>query len=99
MMIALSLFATAWFYFRGVRAAWSRAGTGRGVTRRHAVLFSIGLMIIAVALLSPLDAMADDLFAAHMTQHVLLTEVAPPFLVFGAPLAAFAWALPTSRRR
>jgi cytochrome c oxidase assembly factor CtaG/cytochrome c2 len=99
MMIALSLFATAWFYIRGVRAAWSRAGAGRGVTRRHAALFSIGLVTIAIALLSPLDAMADDLFAAHMTQHVLLAEVAPPFLVFGAPLAAFTWALPAGRRR
>lgn len=98
-MIALALLVTTWLYLRGVRAAWSRAGTGRGVTKSQVALFATGLVVIAAALLSPLDGMADGSFAAHMTQHVLLAELAPPFLVFGAPLAAFAWAIPARRRR
>ena len=99
-MIAFSIAVTALFYAYGVRVAWRRAGRGRAITTRQVAAFAIGIAVVALALLSPLDAMADDLFAAHMTQHMLLAAVAPPFLVFGAPMTAFVWALPpVSRRR
>lgn len=98
-MIALMLLAATCCYAIGVRAAWRRAGVGRSISARQAAMFGIGIIVTAVALLSPLDAMADDLFSAHMTQHVLLAAVVPPFLVFGAPFTAFIWALPAGRRR
>jgi cytochrome c oxidase assembly factor CtaG len=98
-MIALMLLSTAMAYARGVRRVWQRAGVGRGVSRRQTILFGIGLAVVALALSTPVDAMADDLFAAHMAQHMLLAAIAPPFLVFGAPLTAAAWALPDCSRR
>jgi putative copper resistance protein D len=53
--------------------------------RRLAALLA-GLATIALALLSPLDALADEAYSAHMVQHLLLTMVAAPLLVAGAPI-------------
>ena len=44
-----------------------------------------GVSAIAVALLSPLESMAHDLFSAHMGQHLILIYVAAPLLVIGLP--------------
>lgn len=61
--------------------------------------FAAGAFTLALALVSPLDNLSDDLFSAHMTQHVLLSVVAPPLLVLGAPHLALVWALPRGVRR
>lgn len=58
--------------------------------------FTSGTLVLVVALLSPLDRLGDDyLFAAHMTQHVLLTLVAPPLMLLGTP----AWLFEPLRHR
>ena len=61
--------------------------------------FGAGMLTLFVALLSPLDALADQLFSAHMTQHLLLMLVAPPLLVWGRPLLTWLWAFPLQSRR
>jgi putative membrane protein len=61
--------------------------------------FIAGIATLFVALISPLDALDDQLFSAHMTQHLLLIMVAAPFLVYGRPAMAFLWAFPMSVRR
>lgn len=86
-------------YAIGVRNAWRHAGRGRGVRVSQVRAFAIGVATLVVALVSPLDGLADTLFAAHMTQHVLLAVVAPPFLVWGAPAVTSLWVLPPDQRR
>ena len=49
------------------------------------VRFAATVTTIVLALDSPLDGAADKLFWAHMTQHVLLTMLAPPLLLLGRP--------------
>lgn len=44
-----------------------------------------GLGAIAIALVSPIDAMSGVLVSAHMAQHVLLVLVAAPLLAVSAP--------------
>lgn len=57
----------------------------RPLTRR-ALPFVAGLIALLVALVSPLDTLADTyLFSAHMVQHLLLTLVVPPLLLIGIP--------------
>jgi cytochrome c oxidase assembly factor CtaG len=46
--------------------------------------FGAGLAVLAAALVG-LDARADAQLSAHMAQHLLLTAVAAPLLVLGAP--------------
>jgi len=52
---------------------------------RQAAFYS-GLLLILVALATPLDTLADAyLFTAHMVQHLLLTLGAAPLLLVGTP--------------
>ena len=66
---------------------------------RRGAAFWAGTVALGVALLSPLDAVAETLFSAHMTQHLLLTVVAAPLLVVGKPVATGLAALPSRSRR
>ena len=96
---AIALAAVTAAYALGVARAWAACGRGHGVRRHQVVSFAVGTLVLALALISPLDSLSDVLFSAHMTQHVLLAVVAPPFLVLGAPVAAAIWALPRRARR
>jgi cytochrome c oxidase assembly factor CtaG len=97
--VSLPLLLVAAVYATGTLRLWRRAGIGHGVGTRQVISFGAGLIVIGLALLSPLDAVADELVSAHMVQHLLLIVVAPPLLVLGAPYAVLLWAIPRSQRR
>jgi putative copper resistance protein D len=59
----------------------------------------VGLIVIFLALNSSIDVYADDLFSIHMIQHVLLTIVAAPLLVMGAPITLLLRAASPGMRR
>jgi cytochrome c oxidase assembly factor CtaG len=73
-----ALVATALLYALGGR---------RSIKTNHvrSAAFYGGLASLALAVASPIDAYSDRLFWVHMTQHVLLTMVAPPLLLLGRP--------------
>ncbi|HEY2818080.1 MAG TPA: cytochrome c oxidase assembly protein [Casimicrobiaceae bacterium] len=99
LTLALLLSTSAVGYAIGVRRLWRRAGAGRGVRGGHVLRFALGWLVLAVALLSPIDAFADRSFAVHMLQHELLMLVAAPLFVLARPLEAWTWALPQRMRR
>lgn len=72
---------------------------GRRVHGRRRYLFLAGLAMIFVALESPIDTGAQTSFSIHMVQHLLLTMVAAPLLVLGAPLTVTLQAWPGIARR
>ncbi len=90
----LSLGIVTSLYARGVGRLWSRAGQGRGIPMWRFRAFCAGLFVTGLALLSPIDPAGASIFSAHMLQHELLMLVAAPLLVLGAPMVAFAWAVP-----
>lgn len=50
------------------------------------IAFLSGMLIIFLALVSPLDELGDSyLFSAHMLQHLCLTIIGPPLLLLGTP--------------
>jgi len=57
-----------------------------------------GWLALTAALLSPVAALGHVLFAAHMTQHLLLMAVAAPLLLLANPLPAVLWGLPRPLR-
>jgi putative membrane protein len=61
--------------------------------------FCAGILVLVVALLSPLSSLDDQLFSVHMAQHLLLMLVAPPLLVYSRPIMAWMCALPADGRR
>ena len=72
---------------------------GRGrPTPLQATAFFAGLVTIVIALDSPIDSYADQLFWVHMLQHVLLLTVAPPLFLLGRPWPRMWRALPLEPR-
>ena len=57
-------------------------------------LFLLGLAALLAALASPVDGYASVSFAIHMVQHMLLTVVAAPLLMLGAPIRPLLRGLP-----
>ena len=45
--------------------------------------FAAGLLVIAVALVSPIGDIAEELVIAHMVEHLLLGDIASLLLVLG----------------
>lgn len=87
----------ALLYFRGYARYRRRGGRRFGVWRP--VLFTLGAAVVALALLSPVDLLADYSFTWHMAQHDLLVLVAVPLLLLGAPFIPVVRGLPLSVRR
>lgn len=88
------LMFTGGVYALGLRSLWQRAGIGSGISRRQATMCVTGLIVLFIALVSPLDFLSEELFSAHMVQHLLLMLVAAPLFVAGRFTLAVAWALP-----
>jgi cytochrome c oxidase assembly factor CtaG len=64
----------------------------------QALAFFASLLVIVIALCSPIDYYADELFWVHMVQHILLLSVAPPLLLLGKPWPRMWRALPLAPR-
>jgi putative membrane protein len=97
--VCAPLLIAALLYASGLRHLWRSASTGRGVSAARAAAFWAGWSTLALALVSPLDALGTQLFSAHMLQHELLMVLAAPLLAAGRPLAVWTWALPQQARR
>lgn len=79
--IILGLLASHCVYLLLVQRCWRKTGK---VAWGAALTWTLGLLIIFLALESPLDTIAEQsLFSAHMLQHELLMAVAPPLLLLG----------------
>jgi putative membrane protein len=70
------LYVLAW---RRARATGSAHKPGYG----RLTLFCGGLLAILAALVSPIDALGDQLLVIHMVQHILLLDIAPILLILG----------------
>lgn len=58
-------------------------GSGRPVPRWRQAFFLAGLLTLAVAYVSPIDDLSDELLTWHMVQHLLIMDVAALFFVLG----------------
>jgi putative membrane protein len=73
------------------------ARRGQPVPRWRIALFALGIALLLVAVVSPVAAVAEEeLFSFHMTQHLLLGDLAPLCLLAGltGPLVRPLLALP-----
>jgi cytochrome c oxidase assembly factor CtaG len=88
--LAAAGYAYAFYHFH--RHGWLNRLTRRGQIRRSQPwCFTAGLATILLALLSPIDPLADLLFLMHMVQHVLLIMVAPLLILLGLPVPLVRW--------
>lgn len=76
------LLLLAVLYVRRVPKARA-AGGAKAAPWWRQLCFALGLLTVFAALVSPVDVLAEQVFAMHMTQHVLLLDVAPILLLLG----------------
>ncbi|MGD0881710.1 MAG: cytochrome c oxidase assembly protein [Acidimicrobiales bacterium] len=81
----------AWY----VQSTWALSAKGRQWSWMRTWSFLTGLVMVDVALQSPVASLTMGYFQAHMIQHLLLMVTAPPLLALGAPMTL---ALQTSSR-
>ena len=84
-------------YLRGVRAR-RRRGLARPSNGSVAAMLA-GLTVAALVLDGPADTIADQLFWAHMLQHLALITVVAPLVALGEPVRVFEEVLPMRLRR
>ena len=94
VVIGLALLGGLYVYLGGLAAP-----------RRRVTAFGASLVVLGVSLNGPLHNLSDGyLFSAHMVQHLALTLVFPPLLLYGTPawvvrpLLGPAWVLRSARR-
>lgn len=80
--VALSLVAVVYLH-RWLGVVWL---VPHGVKSWRAGSFFVGVLLVWVALGSPLSLLDHDLLTVHMVQHLLLMTLAPPLILLGAPL-------------
>lgn len=85
-------------YWIGSRRTVTPARSLRSQQVRGACFYT-AMAVLAIALASPLEKLSEDLFWAHMVQHVLLMLVAAPLVVYARPWIRLWRALPLSGRR
>jgi putative membrane protein len=80
VLIGVAALATLYIMgWRRGRATGSAHKPGYG----RLALFALGLLVVLAALVSPIDALGDQLLFMHMLQHILLLDFAPILLILG----------------
>lgn len=84
LVLGILLLTGAYLYAIGPlrkRVDWAGA-----VEQRQIVYFVAGVVVLVIALMSPIDEAGDTyLFGVHMIQHMLLAVIVPPLLLLGIP--------------
>jgi cytochrome c oxidase assembly factor CtaG len=75
-----------------------RRGSSQLVKPWRGVSYLVGLAVLGIALMSPIDVLSGQFFFMHMVQHLLLVMIAPPLLLLGDPMPTMMWGLPSSLR-
>ena len=86
LLLTAILYARGWLRIRRTRPSQFPAW------RLWCFLGGIAALFVAVA--SPLDTFSGSLLFMHMAQHFVLMSIAPPLIVFGAPVVPLLRGLP-----
>lgn len=93
-LLLITLLVVGWLYALGTGPLRSRIAPGADFPRRQVILFYLGLIIVYLAVGSPLDQIGEQfLFSAHMVQHMLLIYISPVLFILGAPTWLIDWLL------
>jgi cytochrome c oxidase assembly factor CtaG len=93
MAVLVWLIVVEALYVRAVRILRRR---GVRVPYLQIALWHLGLGLQAVAFLSPLSSLADDLLTAHMAEHLLMADLGAPLLLAGVRNPVLMFFLPRS---
>jgi cytochrome c oxidase assembly factor CtaG len=98
LALAGIIYTLGWWRLRKRSSSRSkRSGWHVGASWRPVAYWG-GLLILGIALMSPIDVLGTQLFTMHMVQHVLIVMIVPPLLLLANPLPYFLWGLPDKGR-
>lgn len=91
-IVTFFLALTALIYIRG----WMRIRRTRAeqFSWWRLACFLSGIFALFAAVASPLDTFSESLLVMHMAQHYVFISVAPPLILFGAPMVPLLRGLP-----
>lgn len=85
--IALAGYAVGWMRSRHRPVIW------------RPVLFVGGWLLLAIALVGPVESWQEASLAGHMVQHMIIIAIAPPLLLLARPMPQYMQAFPLPLRR
>jgi len=86
LLLTAAVYLRGWFAIRRTRPAQ--------FTVLRPGSFLAGLIVLWLAIGSPMDGFADVLLSAHMVEHLLLMSAVPPLLLLGLPVVPLLRGLP-----
>ena len=89
--VALALVVAGALYVRAL-GVLARRGQRIGLLQQAA--FWTGLALFGAGLFSPIDRLSEDLFSAHMAQHLLIAELGAPLILVGMRSPVLLFMLP-----
>ena len=98
-LVETILIVSVLVYSVGLARAQARSPGRWPVAKWRVACFFGAITVLALALLSPIDELADVFFAVHMGQHLLLMLVAAPLLAVSDAHLIFLRFLPLASRR
>ncbi len=102
VLATVGIFAVGLVYMRGWRHLQSfHKGTPPSdapASVRSMRFFIVGLVLLAVALISPLGYLSTQYFSARIVQHMMLVASIPSFLMYANPVPALVHGLPERAR-
>ncbi len=81
------------------RLAHRSSASNRQRRRRRSLVFYGGLVLLTVAVVSPIDYWSGRYFFVHMIQHIVIAFFVPMLIVSGSPWIPLLFALPVKARR
>ena len=93
---SLVLLAALYLYVNGLNNWPNRT---HPITRWQQASFYSGILVLFVALQSPVEPLAEHYFSIHQAQHLLVRMVGPLLILLGAPLTPTLRGMPTWLRQ
>ncbi|HEX5826038.1 MAG TPA: cytochrome c oxidase assembly protein [Candidatus Limnocylindrales bacterium] len=98
-LVWLPAIAALLLWRHGIRTV-AREHPATPVPRRRTVSWTLGVFAVLVALDSGIERYDTTLFSVHMVQHMLLTLIGPPLLLYAGPITLLLRASsPATRKR
>jgi cytochrome c oxidase assembly factor CtaG len=92
--LIIALVLAGWHEFGLAKLARKSRPERTRERRRRSLYFYAGLIVLLIAVESPIDYWADSYFFVHMIEHLLLMFAAPVLIVAGAPWQPLLEGLP-----
>ena len=99
LVITVTLYGLGWKRIRSVRSGCSGSRPQSLASGWRLATYLGGWILVALALLSPLEVLSGHLFFMHMIPHLLLVMCAPPLLLMSNPFPVLLWGMPSGIRR